>query len=168
MLKLQETPYIVKHYASSERTISIDISNISYRLFESEKLEWHKNSAYKHYDVAFIAMHSIIKSLLKPYFRRYKTKKSTMWYSIILYKDSKFICNIKSFDNDMELKKGLMQIASEYHVSQYSIQCKKLGDIKLNDEIEEFISKPIYMYEYAINYETISLKLLGEDGKYYG
>jgi hypothetical protein len=167
MLKLQETPYIVKH-RGSERTIYIEIYNTLYKVFESEKLSWYKNDAYKHYDVGFIAVHSIIKNLLKPYFRKYKTKNSVMYYSIILYKDNKFICVIKPFHNDTELKNGLKEISNKYHVSYYSIEYKKLGDIKLNNEIEEFISKQVYMYECGINYETISLKLLGEDGKYYG
>lgn len=169
MLKLQETPYIINHTtgASSARTICCEIKNDCYRLFASEDLAWHKNNAYSHYDVAFISMHNIIKNLLKPYFRTYKTKKSKMWYSVIFHHDSKFTCLIKSFNTDKELKDGLKAISNEYHVSYFNIEYRKLGDLKLNNEIEDFISTPIHMYEHAINYKQISLKLLGEDGKVY-
>ena len=69
--------------------------------------------------------------------------------------------------SDEELKIGLKQISNDYHVSQFNIEYRKLGDIKLNSEIEEFVSKPIFIHSHAMSYKTLSLKVLGEDGKLY-
>ena len=169
MLKLKETPYIVDHKAVSERVVRVEIRNGSYTIIDSEKLAWNKNNAYKHYDAAFIAIHGIVKNLLKPYFRKYKTKNSTDWYTVIFHRNNIFTCLIKPFNDKIEIQYGLQKISNEYNVPYSLIECRKLGDIKLtNEEVEEFINTPINMHESAISYQTLELKLLGEDGKYYG